>query len=77
MADDTSVVEETGKKLGGIGLGAAAGGLIAAPVALAIGAALAPATLGLSLPITIGLIGLGGWLGHKATQSKERTKFVA
>jgi hypothetical protein len=74
MAED--VVEETGKKIGGIGLGAAAGGLIGAPIALAIGAALAPATLGLSLPITIGMVGLGGWLGHKATQKKEQ-KYVA
>jgi hypothetical protein len=72
MAED--VVDKTAKKIGGVGLGAAAGGLIAAPVALAVGAALAPATLGLSLPITIGLVGLGGWLGHKATQgSEERT----
>jgi hypothetical protein len=76
MADEESVVEETGRKLGGIGLGAAAGGLVAAPVALAVGAALAPATLGLSLPITVGLVGLGGWLGHKATQRKEK-KYVA
>lgn len=76
MADEESVVDETGRKIGGIGLGAAAGGLIAAPVVLAIGATLAPATLGLSLPITIGLVGLGGWLGHKATQKKE-TKYVA
>ena len=68
MAED--VVDKTAKKIGGIGLGAAAGGLIAAPVALAIGAALAPATLGLSLPITVGLVGLGGWLGHKATEPK-------
>jgi hypothetical protein len=75
MADD-SVVEDAGRKIGGIGLGAAAGGLIAAPVALAVGAALAPATLGLSLPITIGLVGLGGWLGHKATEKKEQ-KYVA
>jgi hypothetical protein len=69
MAEE-SVVEETGRKIGGVGLGAAAGGLIGAPIALAVGAALAPATLGLSLPITIGMIGLGGWLGHKATQKK-------
>ena len=74
MADE-SVVDEVGRKVGGVGLGAAAGGLIAAPIALGIGAALAPATLGLSLPITIGLIGLGGWIGHKATQKK--TQFVA
>lgn len=75
MADE-SVVDEAGRKIGGIGLGAAAGGLVAAPIALGIGAALAPATLGLSLPITIGLVGLGGWLGHKATQKKEK-QFVA
>jgi hypothetical protein len=75
MADE-SVVEEAGRKIGGIGLGAAAGGLVAAPIALGIGAALAPATLGLSLPITIGLVGLGGWLGHRATQRKEQ-KYVA
>jgi hypothetical protein len=76
MADE-SVVDEAGRKIGGIGLGAAAGGLVAAPIALGIGAALAPATLGLSLPITIGLVGLGGWLGHKATQKKEQQKYVA
>jgi hypothetical protein len=70
MADEESVVEDAGRKIGGIGLGAAAGGLIGAPIALAVGAALAPATLGLSLPITVGLVGLGGWLGHKATQKK-------
>ena len=75
MAEE-SVVDETGRKIGGVGLGMAAGGLIGAPIALAIGAALAPATLGLSLPITAGLVGLGGWLGHKATQRKE-TKYVA
>jgi hypothetical protein len=53
-----------------VGLGAAAGGLIAAPILLTVGAALAPATLGLSLPITAGLVGLGAWLGHKATSKK-------
>ena len=58
MATKPDVVGDAGRKLGGIGLGAAAGGLVAAPVALALGAALAPATLGLSLPITIGLVGL-------------------
>jgi hypothetical protein len=76
MMADESVVDEAGRKIGGIGLGAAAGGLVAAPIALGIGAALAPATLGLSLPITIGLVGLGGWLGQKATQKKEQ-KYVA
>jgi hypothetical protein len=76
MADEESIVEETGRKIGGVGLGAAAGGLVAAPIALGIGAALAPATLGLSLPITVGLVGLGGWLGHKATQRKEK-RYVA
>ena len=71
MADSDEIVDRTASKIGGIGLGAAAGGLVAAPIALAVGAALAPATLGLSLPITAGLIGLGGWLGHKATKKKE------
>jgi hypothetical protein len=71
MAEDNDVVDEAGRKIGGVGLGMAAGGLIGAPIALAIGAALAPATLGLSLPITVGLVGLGGWLGHKATQKKS------
>ena len=74
MADD--VVDRTASKIGGVGLGAAAGGLVAAPVALAIGAALAPATLGLSLPITIALTGAGAWLGHKATQPKEEKQYV-
>jgi hypothetical protein len=68
MAED--VVDKTGRKLGGIGLGAAAGGLIAAPVALAVAAGLAIPTAGLSIPITAALVGLGGWLGHKATQDK-------
>jgi hypothetical protein len=68
MAEENSVVEEAAKKVGGIGLGAAAGGLVAAPIVLAAGAALAPVTLGLSLPITIAAVGIGAWLGHKATQ---------
>lgn len=76
MADE-SVVDRAAEKIGGVGAGAAVGGLVAAPVALAVGAALAPATLGLSLPITIGLTALGGWIGHKATQRKEEKRYVA
>ena len=74
MAED--VVDKTARKIGGVGLGGAVGGLVAAPIALGIGAALAPATLGLSLPITVGLVALGGWLGHKATQDDEPKKYV-
>jgi hypothetical protein len=66
------VVDHAARKIGGVGLGAAAGGLVAAPIILAAGAALAPATLGLSLPITAGLVGLGAWLGHKATSKKAK-----
>lgn len=70
MANGDEVVDNAARKIGGVGLGAAAGGLVAAPIVLAAGAALAPATLGLSLPITAGLVGLGAWLGHKATSKK-------
>jgi hypothetical protein len=72
MADSDEVVDRAASKLGGVALGAGVGGLVAAPIALAVGAALAPATLGLSLPITIGLTALGGWIGHKATKAPEQ-----
>jgi hypothetical protein len=66
-----AVVDHAARKIGGVALGAGLGGLVAAPIVLAAGAALAPATLGLSLPITAGLVGLGAWLGHKATKEPE------